>query len=402
MIHATLGASSAHRWMNCAGAPRMEQGIKDYGSVHAAEGTAAHKLAESALSHSVSPKKFLGQTIETRGGNFVVTEEMVDAVELYIKAVYGAASGKDVLLWIERRFNLDVLDPPAPMFGTGDAVTYAPTEKLLTVIDLKYGRGVIVQVEDNPQEMYYGLGALLDIEKEFPEYDIEKIKLVIVQPRAEHPDGVVRSVVIDYADLIAFAVVLLNKARATQDPNAPLTPGDWCRWCKAAPVCPALQEQAMAVAKREFSELPMNLPPAPEKLSITELVTVLDNADLLVDWIKSVRSHVMGILEHGGEVPGYKAVPKRAMRKWVDEQDVYSFTRSLGLNYEDVSETKLRSPAQMEKILKRIKEKLPENLWVKKPSGFNLAPTSDPRPQILLGPGADFEKIDPKELEKLI
>lgn len=391
MKHATLGASSAHRWMNCAGAPRMEKGIVDYGSVHAAEGTAAHKLAEMALVSELPPSNWMGQTVNARG-DFVVTEEMADAVDLYIAAVYCAVTTKNVILWIERRFNLDALDPPAPMFGTSDAVAYDPDEKMLTVIDLKYGRGVIVEVENNPQEMYYGLGALLDIEKEYPEYEIEKIKLVIVQPRAEHPDGHIRSVVIDYEDLIAFAVTLLEKARATTDPNAPLTPGDWCRWCKAAPVCPALQEQAMSVAKREFSELPMNLPPAPEKLSMTELVTVLDNADLLVDWIKSVRAHVLGILERGGEVPGFKAVAKRAMRKWVDEPDVAEVVRGLGLHDSEAYETKLRSPAQMEKALKRIKEKLPEELWTKQSSGFNLAPTGDPRPQILLGAGADFTK----------
>ena len=386
--HATLGASSSHRWMNCAGAPRMEKGIKDYGSVHAAEGTAAHDLADTVLVGIDPIEVYLGKAM----GNFIVDEDMIDAIGTYLEAVGDALTHEDVLWWSERRFNLDMLDPPAPMFGTSDFVAYDPREKLLTVIDLKYGRGVIVEVKDNPQILYYGLGALLDIEKNFPQYEIEKIKLMIAQPRAEHPDGPVRSVIIDYQDLVAFAVSLLKKAEATTDPEAPLTPGDWCRWCKAAPVCPALQKQAMAVAKREFSELPMNLPPSPEKLSITELVTVLDNADILVDWIKSVRSHVMGILERGGEVPGYKAVPKRAMRKWIDEDDVVDHIRSVGITADEVFERKLRSPAQIEKILKRLKEKLPENLWVKNSSGFNLAPTSDPRPQILLGAGADFVK----------
>ena len=157
----------------------------------------------------------------------------------------------------------------------------------------------------------------------------------------------------------------------------------------------------MAVAKREFSELPANLPPAPDTLSISELTVVLDNADLLTDWIKSVHAHALAMLQRGAAVPGYKAVPKRAMRKWIDENHVLDRMRQLGLQDYEVQVTKLLSPAQMEKVLKRAgMDGMPDELWEKKSSGYNLAPDSDPRPAMLLGPGTEF--IDHSELEKLL
>ena len=377
----------------------MEAGIPKTTSVHAEEGTAAHKLAELVLTTDHSPISYLGDTLN----GFEVDEEMVESVQVFVNAVGSALIHEDVILWVERRFNLAKLKPPAPMFGTSDVVTYDPRKKLLTVFDLKYGRGVLVEVGDNPQEMYYGIGALLDIEECFPEYrgEIHDIKLVIVQPRAAHPDGVVRSATISYEDLLAFASELLDRAGATQVEDAPLNPGDWCRWCRAAPICPALQKQAMAVAKREFSELPGNLPPAPETLALAELVTVLDNADILTDWIKSVHGYVMGMLERGEEVPGYKLVPKRAMRRWVNPDSVLTLMRRHGLPDDEVQVTKLLSPAQLEKVIKRGGlPPLPEELWEKKSSGFNLAPSSDPRPAAQLRPAVDF--VDHSELEKLI
>ena len=395
MMHAALGASGAHRWMNCLGSPRMEHGIPDSSGPYAQEGTAAHTLAEMCLNRNREPDTYLGTSIN----GIEVTDEMVEAIDLYIAAVSDALVHSDVLLWIERRFSLARLDPPAPMFGTSDAVTYDHKKHLLTVFDLKYGRGVIVEADDNPQEMYYGLGALLEIESKHPEYRIDSIKLVIVQPRAPHPDGVVRSVTLSYEDLIAFGAELLERAASTQEPDAPLTPGDWCKFCRAAGVCPALQERAVSVAKREFAELPYDRPPHPDTLSVNELVVVLNNADLLEDWLASVRAYVMGMLERGEEVPGFKAVAKRGMRKWIDEALVYGFMLEHGIDRERGEVTKLKSPAQLEKELKRSKLPLPEDLYRKQSSGNTLAPDSDPRPPLALGPANEFTN---EELEGLL
>ena len=390
MLHAALGASGAHRWMNCLGSPRMEHGIPDISGPYAQEGTAAHKLASICLDRSREPDTYLGTSIN----GFEVTDEMVDAIELYIAAVSDALVHDGVLLWVERRFSLARLDPPAPMFGTSDAITYDHRQSLLTVFDLKYGRGVVVEVEDNPQEMYYGLGALLEIESKYPQYRIKKIKLVIVQPRAPHTDGAVRSVTLSYEDVIAFGAELLERAEKTQEPDAPLTPGSWCKFCRAAAVCPALQKQAVSVAKREFAELPTNMPPKPETLSVTELVVVLNSADLLEDWLASVRAHVMGMLERGEEVPGFKAVAKRANRKWVDEELVYGFLQEHGVERSAGQVVKIKSPAQLEKVLKKHKLPLPEDLYRKVSSGNTMAPDSDPRPPLALGPANEFINED--------
>ncbi|KKK97306.1 hypothetical protein LCGC14_2654050, partial [marine sediment metagenome] len=165
-------------------------------------------------------------------------------------------------------------------------------------------------------------------------------------------------------------------------------------------VCSALQKRAVSVAKREFAELPTNMPPKPETLSVSELVVVLNSADLLEDWLASVRAHAMGMLDRGEEVPGFKAVAKRGMRKWVDEELVYGFLQEHGVDRSEAQTTKIKSPAQLEKVLKKRKLPLPEDLYRKQSSGNTMAPDSDPRPPLALGPANEF--INEKTLEGLL
>lgn len=188
--HAVLSASSSHRWLACPGSINMCKGIPPTTSSYADEGTAAHALAEICLGNKVDKAAtYVGRPMYTdgKGKEYIVTSEMAEAVQVYLDTIR-----QDMLdlgggeLFIERKFQLDWLYEG--MFGRNDAMVAEPFG-ILRVYDYKHGAGVAVEVENNPQLMYYGLGAVRD-EKVAGAY--EEIELVVIQPRAIHPDGPVR------------------------------------------------------------------------------------------------------------------------------------------------------------------------------------------------------------------
>lgn len=383
--HASLGASSAHRWMACPGAPRLEQQIPEdrTSSIHAIEGTAAHELAERCLAFGVNTIDCIGDVITVEGENIVVTEEMAAAVSVYVREVRRCVqSDPDSEFRFELRVNLDKLNPPQPMHGTADAVVWLPKSKELHIFDLKYGQGVVVEVEGNLQIWYYALGAVLTMGVR-----PEMIYGTIVQPRAEHDEGPVRSTSMRMPDLINFRRDLLAAAEAASAPDAPVGPaGKHCRWCRAKPICPAQRSMAVAVAQSEFDTLPVAGPPPPEALSQEQLLEVMDKASLIEDWLTSVRNYVQTQLEHGHTVEGWKLVAKRATRGWTDEKEAEKALRKQ-FKVGEIFTKKLLSPAQAEALAKRHAKTLPRDLIVSRSSGHNLARASSSKPAIT--PGSD-------------
>lgn len=363
--HVRLSPSGAHRWRNCPGSVRLEAevGRPDTSSVHSREGTAAHDLAERCLNENLNPMEQIGQTIVVDGQagdpeaeyEIEVTEEMAISVRLFVDYVRERAVELNGEVFVEVRVNLEDLDPPAPMGGTADAVIWSPSRRLLEVVDLKYGRGVVVEIEGNDQTRYYALGAVVELRKK-----PETVRTTIVQPRAQHADGPVRTASMSFQDLVEFKHRLFSDAEATQDPAAPLITGTWCRWCDALPVCPAQQVRALEVAQTEFDvlaevegddESPL---PTPKKLSVEQLVKILEASDVLETWLRSVRDYAQNRLERGLEVPGYKLVEGRSNRRWREDEEeaVDTFLRGKGLRVDERAPRKLISPYQAEKKLK--------------------------------------------------
>jgi hypothetical protein len=382
--HSSLGASVAKRWMNCPGSVAATAELPNIDSPHAQLGTAAHALGELALRRNVDPEMWLGLTVE----GAEVDEDMVEAVRVYTEYCRALMAKPGVQYWIEQRFSLAELQPPAPMFGTSDFIAYDPATQTLHVVDYKHGQGVKVEVEDNPQLMYYGLGALLSVAKELV---VDTVELTIVQPRAPHARGVVRSVNIDYLVIIEFAAELIAMARRTMDPKAPRVAGDHCRFCPASGTCPALQAHATAVAQVEFDALPLDVPPEPSALPVQVLSEVLEKLPILEEWIKAVKAHAYRELERGNEVPGYKLVAKRATRRWADEEQAKQWLDAQGLTLAEIVKGELKSVAQIEKLVG--KGLLPDELVDKKSSGWNMARTDDPRAAITPHAGDDFAAL---------
>ncbi len=294
-------------------------------------------------------------------------------------------------LWIEHKFSLAQLSPPGNMYGTADAVIYDDEARTLEVIDLKNGSGVVVQVKNNPQLKYYALGAALSLGKD---KQIETVKITVVQPNAAHPDGVIRSEEIDYLDLLAFAGELMEAARLTLDDNAPLHPGAHCRFCPAAPICPAQREMVQDLAQVAFEAMPLDVPPAPETLPPAVFADILQKLPILEDWAKSMRAHALRQLEADpGSVPGYKLVKKRATRSWVSDTQVHQWLwEDKGYREEEMFKPReLKSPAQIEKLVG--KANLPAEYVQQISSGYTLAPESDKRPALALDAASAFEAL---------
>ena len=245
--HSELGASQMSRWSTCPGSVALSRGMPNTSSIYAAEGTAAHEVAAFCLANDSSPHEQVGNTLKVEGFDIEVTTEMADAINVYLMAVRGdfAEFPERPARLVEHRFHLESLHPK--LHGTADCVQMYAEKKLLRVYDYKHGAGVPVEVADNKQLKYYGLGALLS-----SGMPAETVELIIVQPRCKHPDGPVRTFRMDALDLVDFGADLMDAVRRTEDSKAPLAAGEHCRWCKASAICPELAKQAASRAKVDF------------------------------------------------------------------------------------------------------------------------------------------------------
>lgn len=417
--HARLSASSSERWMHCPGSVRLSAGLPDYDTKYKLEGRAAHAIAEWRLTHADQqwvPYPHDMVLVDREDGNveqWPVTEEMIEQVDLYVRTVVAARQevmrDPDLGGWglhIEQKLDLALLHPPEEMFGTGDAVLVVPGERL-HIFDLKYGAGVVVEVENNPQLCFYVVGALLvELAREVWRPDstflvaetesmlqaalrlFPRITVTIVQPRAFHPQGPVRTVELSAEQIHRFAEELMERARATQDPSAPLVAGDWCRFCPAVAHCPVLAKHNQLVAVDDFTGVPVaEGPPDPARVTLAEAADLYTKGELLRAWLHALEVRITRALAQGEPVPGYKLVEKRPVRRWA--ADPTEALQQMGLVDEEIFARPLvRSPAQLERLIGR--GRIPAPMVEKVSSGYKLAPESDPAPALVLSPADDF------------
>lgn len=378
--HSELPASGAYRWTACPGSIRLSKGLVDVDTEYSKEGTAAHAMAERIL----------------KGQLYLVEDpEMQANVKVFTDYVLGRKKELNAALFIEQKLDLKELKPPVPMFGTADAILATPS--MLEIVDLKYGKGVLVEVENadgpNLQLMTYGLGAYLAL-RPVVRSGIKTIRLTVVQPRIDHADGHIRSVEVGPDTINVFAGWLMDRAKHTQEKDAPLVPGKHCRFCKAEGHCPALKEQSVALAQVEFEAMPMDLPPEPEMLPLSQVADILSKAPVIENWLRALRARLFRELAEGKDVPGFKLVMKRGKRVWADTELAKTFFAENGVTPEEMFEPQtLKSPAQMEKVVG--KAGVPNDLYITVSSGATLVPSNDRRPAIAAGAQDTFAALPP-------
>lgn len=359
--HSPIGASSMYRWAECPGSVALSATVPPQeSSAYAEEGTEAHELAAKWLTGN-------GKTPDCDD------DEMLDTVRVYVDYVYGLLGSK-CKLFVEHGFDLSAVYPGA--YGTNDAAVYDGVNKILHVIDLKYGAGIYVSARNNPQLRYYALGALLELQKEG--HEVETVVMTIVQPRCTTIEGPARSETIDAVDLMEFAADLVMYAKRTAEPGAPLKAGDHCRFCPAINICPEVQNVKQMVAKSEFANA--DTPVMEGTVPPHKLAEYIKAVPLLKAMIERIDAYAYAEARAGRPVPGYKLVEKRANRKWINETEVSLFLGSLKVSDDDIFEPrKIRTPAQMEKKLPSHYQMLTKFV-TKESSGLVLVPEEDKRP----------------------
>lgn len=359
--HALLSASSAHRWLQCSPSALAVDGVADTPSDAALQGTAAHALAEYKL------KRFLKRRAKRPTSEWI-DEEMETHTDDYIAFVTELLESArehcpDLQVYVEQRLDYSHLAPDG--FGTGDCVIVA--EPTLQVIDLKYGMGVEVSPVENPQLMLYGLGALAAFDAL---YNIEEVALSIFQPRRAN----VETWTISTKDLIAWGE---NTVKPIADlavrGEGAYAAGSWCQFCRIAPTCRARAESNLALAKHEFA------PPA--ELSIDEVTDVLAKIPELKAWASNVEAWALAQAQAGTEIPGFKVVAGRSIRKYADETAVAEAAKAAG--YSDIWDKRLIGITAMERLMgKKVFTETLGDLVVKPEGKPTLVPESDKRPAL--------------------
>ena len=397
--HATWSASSTARNWACPGALALsERAPPDKESIHAARGTACHQISEKALRDFLSVpwtdalrvemSAYLGVTERTKEHEIEIDEELVNSAQEYVEYVIGNVDRLRNKLTIEQKFSLAAFNPPFDAGGTADAVIYDAANRHLEVVDLKNGMGV-VDVQENKQLRTYALGAALAN----PGLAIDKITVTIVQPRAPHKDGRIRSETFDRIELFEWTQDLLaamRRSKAALDAyktltgavseeawaETYLTPGSHCKFCKAEGFCPALKKRALDVAAVWFDDRDQpRIGNTPDSLSPEEIAKTLDMLDMLEDWCNAVRRLAHTMAEQGTTIPGYKLVEKIGNRAWATEDEdklVADLKKVAGLSDDEIVTRKVKSVAQIEKVLGAKRKNLIDNMWLRPVKGTNL------------------------------
>ena len=360
--HALLSASSSHRWLNCNPSARLEQEFADQETEAAAEGTAAHALAEHKLRKALKMRtkkpisKYDSDEMDAYTDGYVefVLEQLAEAKK----------DCKDPLILVEQKLDFSCFVPDG--FGTGDCIIIA--DKTLHIIDLKYGQGILVEAEGNPQMMLYALGALRLFDSL---YDIETVSMTIYQPRRENVStwSILVEALMEWTEN-----TLKPKAELAFKGEGEFQPGSWCTFCKAAVKCRARAEAKLQLAQYEFAMPPL--------LTDEEIEDILARLDDLTKWANEIQAYAQNAaINHGKNWRGFKLVESRTNRKYTDEEAVAQAAKDAG--YHDIYKHSLITITEMERLMgkKTFAEVL--GALVVKPQGKpTLVPASDKRPAI--------------------
>lgn len=377
-----MSPSAAHRWLNCTAAPLLEKDIPDEGSTFAEEGTLAHAYCALKL------KEFLGRPTDGEKEEIAAfndkyhtgeMDEYTDTYKIIVLEKFGEARKRtsDARLLVEVRLDFSSFIPQA--FGTADAVIIA--DGTMEIIDFKYGKGVKVSAHENPQMKIYALGAYDAFSFE---YDIQKVRMTIVQPRIDN----LSEFEMTTDDLLMWASnELAPKAQEAFSGKGKQKPGDWCRFCKVKATCKALANTCVAAYKEHGD---------PKLVSKEDMeTTVLPLLPTIKTWLSSVDEYTLQQALSGVHYEGFKLVEGRSIRKITDPAAVIEELGKSGYTKESlIKPEELKSLTELEKLIGKKKFALLCADYINKPQGKpTLVPDSDKRPPFNAA-AEDFKNIN--------
>lgn len=405
-VHAPLSASSSKQWLHCPPSVRLQEGFPNESSVYAAEGTFAHEVCEYKV------RKYLHERVKRPQSEEYDTEEIEQITDVYAEFVISIIekmkeTGCEPLVFVEERVDYSHIAPSG--FGTADMLIIGKDENgkgLIHVCDFKTGAGVFVDADHNSQMMLYALGGLAAYGFL---YDVETVRMTIIQPRLDNISTFEcsRQELEDWGESIRLTALLAFEGKGEQ------RPGDWCRFCRAKPVCKACADEALALCREDFLDLDagafgdtaeesdMTAPyeadtqtavfKQPGLIPIAELAEILPTLNRISSWIDAVFAFVSSeAINHGVPIPGYKVVEGRSKRVFTDTKAVVDTAVANG--YTDLYKQTLITLTKFEKMMgkKKFNELLGE--YVAKPPGkLALVPESDPREPVDLTATPDQE-----------
>lgn len=358
-----VGGSTAKRVINCPGSVALVQKMPPrLGGDAADAGTLCHNAMAMLLEDpSLEIKSVLGMKYNDQ----VMTAELIDEKIIPAMAALNQIDPDgDMEYRVESHVNFGKLLPG--VFGSTDLI--GRMKDRAVVLDWKFGRGK-VDVEENEQLLFYAAGAMRTKGLEWAFKDVQQIECVIVQPPA------VKRWTTTVDRVRQFERELVAAVTTAQHDYAPLNAGEHCRFCPAKPICPQMTGAAERALRVQIKDL-----------DPTKIGEYLATADLIERWVTDLRELAHQILETGEPVPGYKLVPKRPTRQWVDDEKAWDTLRLMGVDTSALFETTFMSPAKVEKLLKARKLSLPDDLVVAVSSGTTIAPESDPRSAVVFLP----------------
>lgn len=381
--HALLSASGAQRWLSCPPSARLEEAVEEQSSEYAREGSFAHELAELYLAQElglIKKSEFNKRLKELRQNPFY-SEELDAYVKIYLdfaieKINEARARTRDAVVLLEMKLDYSTWVPEG--FGTGDLVLV--TDDVLEVIDFKFGRGIQIGAEDNPQMRLYALGALSQFGCL---YEVDTVRMTIVQPRLDSisTDEMAVKELVDWGEKMVKPI-----ADLAFKGEGEFKAGGHCRFCRVRATCRARAEMNMKLACYDFKEPPL--------LTDEEIVEVLDAADEYMKWISDLQGYALDqAVNNGKKWPGYKLVEGRSYRRYKDQGKVAEALIAAGYKEDEIYEKVLLGITKMERAVGRKEfNELLAGLIEKPPGKAKLAPESDKRPAVKSAAEIDFKE----------
>lgn len=369
--HAVLSASSSHRWLNCPPSVRLEEQFEKTTSVFAEEGTLAHEIGEIKLRKELGQinQKELVDRLSKAVDSDLYSKDMTDYVDVYVdtcleKFNEARATTADAIAIIEQKLDFSRWVPDG--FGTGDFVVIA--DGTMEICDLKYGKGVAVSAIDNPQMRLYALGAITEFEFL---YDIQKVKMTIIQPRLDS----ISTDEITVEELLKWANEYVKpRAELAIKGEGEFCAGEHCKFCRAKAVCRARADKNLELAQYEFSN--------PNTLNNLEIADILGKVDELTSWATDVKEYALNKALDGEEFKGFKVVEGRSNRRYTDIDEIVQVLRENNFNDPEIFKpSELITLTNMEKLVgkKKLNELIGD--FIEKPPGKpTLVPITDKRP----------------------